>query len=111
MTSSAVSAELSVMDVVACVAIAASAAQFCLDVKGLPVTGIAANGAMCAVESKCSLRVVVETPLRPVDRRMAHCAIIGEPVVVGVIVRVTIAAVFRCITEYLRLMAGRTICN
>ncbi len=52
MTSSAVRAELSVMDVVACVAIAAAAAQSCLDVKGLPVTGIAANGAMCAVESE-----------------------------------------------------------
>lgn len=68
MTSSAVGAELSVMDVVACVAITASAAQPCLDVEGLPVTGIAANGAMCAVENKCSLRVVVETPLRPVNR-------------------------------------------
>ena len=68
MTSSAVCAELSVVDVVACVAIAAWAAQSCLDVKGLSVTGIAANGAMCAVESKCSLRVVVETPIRPVNR-------------------------------------------
>jgi hypothetical protein len=68
MTSSAVCAELSVVDVVACVAIAASAAQSCLDIKGLPVTGIAANGAMGAVESECRLCVVVESPLRPVNR-------------------------------------------
>ena len=68
MAASAVRAELPVMDVVACVAIAASAAQSCLDLKGLPVTGIAANGAMGAVESECSLRVVVETPIRPVNR-------------------------------------------
>jgi len=68
MTSSAVRAELSVMDVVACVAIAAPASQSCLNVQGLPVTGIAANGAMCAVENECGLRVVVETPVRPVNR-------------------------------------------
>ena len=68
MTSSAVSAELPAMDIVACMAISAAAAQSCLDVQGLPVTGVAANGAMCAVESECGLRVVVETPLRPVNR-------------------------------------------
>jgi len=105
----AVGAKLPVMDVVARVAIAAAAAQIHLDFKGLPVTGVAADGAMRAVEQERSLCVVIKAPLRPVDRRMAHCAIIGESIVVRIVVCVTGAAVLRCVPEYLRLVAGRTI--
>jgi hypothetical protein len=39
---------------------------------------------------------------------MAHRAVIGKPIVMRVVFHVTSAAVLRRITEYLRLMAGRT---
>lgn len=38
---------------------------------------------------------------------MADRAVVGKPIVMGVVFRVTSAAILRRITEYLRLMAGR----
>jgi len=68
MASAAVGTELSVMDVVARVTIAAPSAEPYLQFQGLPVAGIAFHGTVRTVENKCGLRVVVEAPLGPVDR-------------------------------------------
>ena len=67
MAPTTVGSELSVMDIVARMAIAAKTAESGLHFQGLPVAGVAADGTVCAVENECSLCIVIETPLGPVD--------------------------------------------
>jgi len=108
MASTAVESELSVVDIVAGMAVGAAPAKFHLGMQRLPVAGIAANGAVSAVQHKRCLRVVVEAPLGPVDRRMASRAIVRETITVRVVVRVAGAAFFRGVAKYLGLVTGRT---
>ena len=85
MAPSAVGAELSVMDVVAGVTITAATTQSHLDIERLPMTGVAADRAVGAIEHEAGLRVVIERPLRPVDRRVTHCAVIRKAITVRVV--------------------------
>lgn len=107
MTPAAVGSELAVVDIVAFMAIAALAAQALLGLERLSVAGLAVRGTMCSVQHEVCLSIVIEAPLRPFDRRVAHCTIVGETIVVRVVMRVTATAVDRCIPEYLGLVAGR----
>lgn len=99
MASAAVGAELPVVDIVARVAIAATAAQCGLYSERLPVAGIAGNRAVRTVKAECGLRVVVEAPLRPVDRCMAGSAVIGKTIAVWVVPPVAGVAVLGRVAE------------
>jgi len=84
MAPTAIETELTVVNIVGTVTIVAAATQLHLDVEWLPMAGFAVDVAMCTVEPEICLRIVIESPLRPVDRRMAKCAIIGKTVTVGI---------------------------
>jgi len=108
MAPATIESELSVMNVIGTMTVVAAAAELYLDRHRLPMTGFALRIAMRTVERKTGLLVVIETPLRPVDRRVAEYAVIGKPVSVGVLRLVTRHAVRGCVSKPLRFVAGRT---
>ena len=110
MTPPTVSAELTIVNVVARVAVAAASPQEHLGLKRLPVASVAADGAVRAFEHESCLRVVVETPSVPVDRGMARRAVVRETTLMGIIIGMAGTAVFRCIAEYLCLVTRSAFC-
>lgn len=106
MAPAAVGTELSVVDIVARVAIAAATAQISLRFQFLPMAGLATDGAVCSVEHEWSLGVVVKTPFCPVDRRVTRRAVIWESFFVRVVVCMAATAGLGCIPKDLRFVAG-----
>lgn len=84
MAPATVEAELAIVDIVGTMAIIAAAAQVHLGGERLPVAGLTVGIAMRAVEREAGLPVMIETPLRPVDRRVAKSAIVGKTVTVRI---------------------------
>jgi hypothetical protein len=107
MAPAAVGTELSVVDIVTCMTVAAATAELCLRFQFLSVTGFAADGLVGSVQNERCLGVVIKTPPGPVDWRMTQTAIIRETIVMWIVVHMAGTAVLRRITEDLRLMAGR----
>ena len=85
MAPTAIEAEFTVVNIVGTVTIVAAATQLHLDVEWLPMAGFAVDVAMCAVEPEICLRIVIESPTGPVDRRVADGAITRESVSVGIV--------------------------
>ena len=104
MAPSTIKAELTVVNVVGTMAIVAAGAESHLDIERLPMAGFAVSIAMSAVKRKCRLTVVIEAPLRPVDRRVAECATVGKAVAVRVFGRMARHAVHWRIPEFLSFM-------
>ena len=84
MAPATVEAELAIVDIVGTMAIIAAAAQVHLGSERLPVAGLTVGIAMRAVKREAGLPVMIETPLRPVDRRVAKSAIVGKTVTVRI---------------------------
>ena len=84
MAPATVEAELAIVDIVGTMAIIAAATQLHLGGERLPVAGFTVGIAMCAVKREAGLPVMIETPLRPVDRRVAQGAIVGQTVAMGI---------------------------
>jgi len=82
MTPAAVGTKLSVMDIVARMTVATAPAELCLHFQVLPVACFATDRLVSAIKNESSLGVVVEAPSGPVDRRVAHAAVIRETAVV-----------------------------
>ena len=85
MASTAIEAELTVVNVVGAMAIIAAATQSHLDVERLPMTGSAIRVAVRTVQWERRLLIVIEAPTGPVDRRVADGAITRESVSVGIV--------------------------
>ena len=105
-TSLAVSTEFSIVHVVASMAFAASDRQLDHVHDGLPMTVIARNRNMRAIELEIRLQVVVEEPDPPIDRIMATLAGVAESAVMGLIFGMAIHAGGLDVFEYLRRVAG-----
>jgi len=73
---------------------------------GLPMTVIARNRNMRAIELEIRLQVVVEEPDPPIDRIMATLAGVAESAVMGLIFGMAIHAGGLDVFEYLRRVAG-----
>ena len=71
MTTAAVEAELAVVNVIGAMTIRTAAAEPRLLGHRAPVAAFAGNVPMRTVENEAGLRVVIELPLRPVDRVVA----------------------------------------
>jgi hypothetical protein len=99
MAPATIETEFAVVNVVGPMTVVATTAQPHLGFHRLPMTGFALGIAMRAVERETGLLVVIKAPLRPVDRRVAHCAVVGEAVSVGVVRLVTRHAVPRCVSK------------
>jgi hypothetical protein len=108
MAPATIETKLAIVDVVGTMTVVAAAAQPHLVFHRLPMTGFTLCIAMCTVEGKIGLRVVIETPLRPVDRRVAERAVVGEAVSVRIVWPVTRHAVRWCVPELLCFVTGRT---
>ena len=109
MAPAAVGTKLSAMDIVARVTIVAASAELHLHFQFLSVASFAANELVCAVKNESSLGVVIKAPLSPVDRCVAHAAVVRETVVMGIIVHVATRAIFRRVAKDLRLVAGSAL--
>ena len=109
MASSAIKAKLAVMNIVGSMAIVASAAQLSLGVERLAVAGFAVDIVVRAIKWEGGLPVVIKTPFRPVDRRVAEGAVIGEAITVGILRLVARHAICRCVAEPLSFVAGRAL--
>ena len=68
MASSAIKAELTVVNIVGAMAVVAAATQVALRVERLAMTGLAVCVDVRTIESKFGLTAVIETPPGPVDR-------------------------------------------
>jgi len=105
-----VETKLSVVNVIRPVAVAASTAKPHLGLKRLAVAGITEHGRVCAFQRIIGLGVVIELPMRPVDRVMALPTAIGETILVWV-VGVAGAAFECCVSKTVRLVARSTFCS
>lgn len=108
MAPATIKAKLAIVNIVGTMTVIAAAAQPHLIFHRLPMTGFTLRIAMRTIERKIGLRVVIETPLRPVDRRVAQRTVVGEAVTVRVLRLVTRHAVHWCTPELLRFVTGRT---
>ena len=105
----AVSSKFTVVDIVTGMAIAATAAERRLDVQRLPVAGLAADGAVRAVEAESGLCVVVKAPFRPVDGRMTQRAVLAKAAVMWLVFAVAGVAVFGGISKNLCFVTSRAL--
>lgn len=105
MTSAAVEAEFTVMDIIGTMAIAAASTQRKLLVQRSTMTALALHTAVSTIEVEAGLRVVVELPFGPFNRVVAPGAVVFEAVIVRVVFTVAGHAVRRCVFEYMRVMA------
>lgn len=106
MTTAAVEAELAIVNVIGAMAIGTAAAESRLLRQGAPVTALATDITVRAVENEAGLRIVIELPLRPVDRVMAQRAILIETACMGVHFAVAVDTVLWRVAKDLRFMAG-----
>jgi len=86
MTSAAVETEFAVVNVIGTMTVGASASQLRLRNQGPPVTAVAWNFKVRALQGKVRLPVVVELPLQPVHGVVAQGTILRETVRVWVAV-------------------------
>jgi hypothetical protein len=68
MAPTAIEAKFAVVNIIGTMAIIAAAAQSHLDVKRLPVAGVAIRVAVRTVQGERRLLVVIEAPPGPIDR-------------------------------------------
>lgn len=78
MTAATVETELTVMDVIGAMTVGATAAESRLQGHRAPMAALTGDVAMCAIENEAGLGIVIELPLRPVDRVVAQRAIVVE---------------------------------
>ena len=73
------------------------------------MAGFAVDKAVRTIERERRLRVVIETPFRPVDGRVAVGAVVGKAVAMRVFRLMARHTVRRRIVEPLSLVAGRAL--
>lgn len=73
------------------------------------MAGFAVDKAVRTIERERRLRVVIETPFRPVDGRVADGAVVGKAVAMTVFRLMARHTVRRRIVELLSLVAGRAL--
>ena len=100
MTPATIGTELTVVNVIGPMAIAAEAAEPHLYVQRLAVAGIAFDIGMRAVQFESGLRAVVEAPLAPVDWRVTRCAIFWKAIFMLIVVAMARDAVSRRVVKY-----------
>lgn len=71
MAASAVGSEFAVVNVITAMAASAFRTEACLNTQWLPMTGFAGNVDVRAFQGEFGLCVVIELPLKPVDRVVA----------------------------------------
>ena len=104
MATPAIRAELSVVNIIGAMTVAAAAAKTRHRGKRLPVAVIATNSCVRAVQREIGLHIVIELPLQPVNRVVARGAVVLEATVVRIVLAMTIHTIPRRILEYVRLV-------
>ena len=104
MATPAVRAELSVMNIICAMTVAAAAAEARHRGKRLAMAAIAADTGVCAIQRESRLQIVIELPLQPVNRVVARGTVVLEATVVRIVFAVTIHTIFWRILEYVRLV-------
>ena len=104
MAAPAIRAELSVVNIIGAMTVAAAATQARHRGKRLAMAAIAADTGVRAVQRESRLQIVIELPLQPVNRIVARCAVVLEATVVRIVFAVTIHTILWCILEYVRLV-------
>lgn len=104
MATPAIRAELSVMNIICAMTVAAAAAETRHRGKRLPMAAIAADTGMRAVQRESGLQIVIELPLQPVNRVVARGTVVLEATVVRIVFTVTIHTIFWRIFKYVRLV-------
>jgi hypothetical protein len=104
MATPAIRAELSVVNIIGAMTVAAAAAQARHRGKRLAMAAIAADTGVRAVQRESRLQIVIELPLQPVNRIVARGAVVLEATVVRIVFAVTIHTIFWCILEYVRFV-------
>jgi len=100
MTPATIGTELTVVNVIGPMAIAAEAAEPHLYVQRLAVAGVAFDIGMRTVQLERGLRAVVEAPLAPVDWRVTRCALVGKTIFVLIVVAMARDAICGRVSEY-----------
>jgi hypothetical protein len=80
-----IEAELAVVDIICAVAVATPLPDRCLHGQRLAVAALARDVHVRAIEPEVRLPVVIEAPLEPVDRVVAHTAVLAETPVMRVL--------------------------
>ena len=104
MAAPAIRAELSVVNIIGAMTVAAAAAKTRHRGKRLAMAAIAADAGVRAGQWKLRLQIVIELPLQPVNRIVARGAVVLEATVVRILLAVAIHTIFGCILEYVRLV-------
>lgn len=104
MATPAIRAELSVMNIICAMTVAAAAAEARHRGKRLAMAAIAADTGVRAVQQELRLQIVIELPLQPVNRVVARGAVVLEATAVRIVFAVTIHTISWCILEYVRLV-------
>ena len=105
----AIRAELTVMNIVASVAVGTLLAETCLGRHRASVTSLAGNFGVRTVERELRLRVVIEAPLLPVHRVVTGGASVVEPAIVIVVLPMAVDTLFRRVSEHMCLVAVATL--
>ena len=100
MTPAAIGTELTVVNVIGPMAIAAETAEPHLYVQRLAVAGAAFDIGMRTVQFERGLRAMVEAPLAPVDWRVTRCAIFRKTIVMLIVVAMARDAISRRVSKY-----------
>jgi len=104
MAAPAIRAELSVVNIIGAMTVAAAAAETRHRGQRLAMTAFAADTGVRAVQWESRLQIVIELPLQPVNRIVARGAVVLEATVVRIVLAVAIHTIFRRILEYVRLV-------
>ena len=110
MTALAVRAEFAIMNIVIAVTVRALLPEPCLAGQRLPVASFTTDIGMRSVERKLRLRSVIELPLFPVNGVVAARACFAESTVVGIVVTMTVDALFRRVPEYVGFVTIAAFC-
>ena len=100
MTSAAVETEFAIVNVIGTMTVGASASQPRLRNQGPPVTAVAWNFKVRALQGKVRLPVVVELPLQPVHGVVAQGAVLREAIRVRIAVAMAFDTLRGCVAEY-----------
>ena len=104
MATPAIRAELSIVNIIGAMTVAAAATQARHRSQRLAMAAIAADPVMGTVQRESRLLIVIELPLQPVNRIVARGAVVLEATVVRVVFSVAFHAIVGRILEYVRLM-------
>jgi len=99
MTAAAIETEFAVVDVIGAMTVGATAAESRLPGHRAPMAALTGDVPMCAFENEARLRIVIELPLRPVDRVVAQRAVLDEATCVRIDLAVAIDTAFGCVTK------------